>query len=70
MERGENGFIAIFLNFKNDPACQRPFHGDIKLQFSCPWFDHPSVKHGRKLRRRGKVATCAGKSGLNGQRIS
>jgi len=44
MERGENGFIAIFLNFKNDPACQRPFHGDIKLQFQCPWFDHPECK--------------------------
>lgn len=56
---GPNGYRAIFLEFKNDPACQRPFHGDHRLQEECFWFDHPECRSWAEARAaRAKCAEC------------
>lgn len=56
---GENGFKAVFLNWRNDPLCQRGFHADPKYVNSIPFSDHPEARSWDEARAiRNKCAEC------------
>ncbi len=58
-KRGKNGFRAIFLDWKNDPMCQRAFHPDPQLRATHPWSDHPEARSWEEARAiRNKCPQC------------